>query len=421
MNRGVRDSGIAIVVEPADRMSNAGTAPAAVAGGDQDRARASVDVRPVHSRRDLRAFIGVPYALYADDPKWIPPLLSEQRHQFSPRSAFFQHAQVQLWVAYQNGKPVGRISAQIDQLRVERYADATGHFGVLEAVDDPAVFAALLRTAEEWLRARGMQRVIGPFNLSINGDIGILTEGFDNPPVFLTGHGRPYYDARVQALGYRKVKDVVAYSLDPTATPPRTMVESARRARETARVRIRPLDKSRLEAETAMVSQIFNDAWEHNWSFVPFTQPEFGELAGVLKYLLPRELVQFAEVDGEPAAMLVIVPNLNELIGDLRGRLLPFGWLKLLWRLRFQSPRSARVALMGVRQKYQESSLAMALVFGLIEAVRLSNRARDMRYIEMGWVLEDNFALLRLMRLLGGRRYKSYRVYEKQLPWSPLE
>jgi hypothetical protein len=212
------------------------------------------------------------------------------------------------------------------------------------------------------------------------------------------------------------VKDVVAYSLDPSATPPRTMVESARRARETARVRIRPVDKSRLDEEMATVSRIFNDAWEHNWSFVPFTAAEFAELGSALKYLVPRDFVQFAEVDGEPAAMLVVVPNLNELIRDLHGRLLPFGWAKLLWRLKFTPPRSARVALMGVRQKFQDSSLAMAVVFGMIEAIRVSGRASHMRYIEMGWVLEDNFALLRLMRLLGGHQYKTYRCYEKALP-----
>ncbi len=399
-------------------MSIASTAPATASGGEkrQDRSLAAVEVRAVSSRREMRAFVELPYELYAGDPTWIPPLLTEQRHQFSPKSAFFEHAQVRLFVAYRDGRPVGRISAQIDELHIERYADATGHFGVLEAIDDPAVFAALLAAAEEWLRAQGMKRVVGPFNLSINGDIGILTEGFEHPPVFLTGHGRPYYDARVKALGYHKVKDVVAYSMDPAATPPRTMVESARRAREAARVSFRPLDKSRMNEETAVLSAIFNDAWEHNWSFVPWTQAEFAELAGALKYLVPRELVQFAEVDGETAAMLVIVPNLNELIGDLRGRLLPFGWAKLLWRLRFQKPRSARVALMGVRQKFQDSSMAMALVFGLIEAVRASGATQGMKYLEMGWVLEDNFALLRVMRLLGGRQYKNYRLYEKSLP-----
>lgn len=395
----------------------AGPVPAATSGGARaQHTQAPVEVKPVGSRRALTDFVELPYAVYADDPAWVPPLLAEQRHNFSPRSAFFQHAQVQMFVAYRDGRPVGRIAAQIDALRVARYDDATGHFGALEAIDDPAVFTALLAAAEEWLRAQGMKRVLGPFNLSINGDIGLLIEGFEHPPVFLTGHGRPYYDARVQALGYHKAKDVVAYSLDTTTTPPRTMVEAARRAREAARVTIRPIDKSRLAAETAVISEVFCDAWENNWSFVPFTQAEFAELASALKYLVPRDFVQFAEVDGETAAMLVIVPNLNELIGDLKGRLLPFGWAKLLWRMRMRPPHSARVALMGVRQKFHTSSLAMALVFGLIEAVRVSPAVKDMQFMEMGWVLEDNFPLLRVMRLLGGRQYKTYRVYEKLLP-----
>lgn len=398
-------------------MTVAGTAPAATGGAPRSaRKAATVEVKPVASRRDLKAFVELPFAIYADDPAWVPPLLAEQRHNFSPKSAFFQHAQVRMFVAYRDGKAVGRVTAQIDDLRTERYADATGHFGALEAIDDAEVFAALLGAAEEWLRAQGMKRVIGPFNLSINGDIGILIDGFEYPPMFLTGHGRRYYDAHVAALGYHKAKDVVAYHLDAAGSPPKTMVEAARRAREASRVRIRCLDKSRLAAETQLISDVFCDAWADNWGFVPFTQAEFAELAGALKYLVPKDFVQFAEVDGETAAMLVIVPNLNELIGDLRGKLLPFGWAKLLWRLKMRRPHSARVALMGVRQKFHTSSLAMALVFGLIEAVRVSPSRAGLQYLEMGWVLEDNFPLLRVMRLLGGRQYKTYRVYEKPLP-----
>ena len=339
-------------------------------------APAAVEVKPVASRHDLKEFIEFPYRLYADDPAWVPPLLTEQRHEFSPRNPFFQHARVQLFVAYRGAQPVGRISAQIDALRLERYDDATGHFGVLEAIDDPAVFAALLHAAEEWLRAQGMRRVIGPFNLSINGDIGILIDGFEFPPVVLTGHGRRYYDARVQEQGYHKTK---------------------------------------LHAEVAAISTVFNDAWADNWGFVPFTEAEFGALANALKWIVPPELVQLAYVGDELAAMLIILPNLNELITGLRGRLLPFGWLRLLWRLRRHPPRSARVAQMGVRRKFQNTTLTMALTFGLIEAVREPILRRQMRYLEMGWVLEDNFRMLRIMRLLGGHRYKTYRVYEKLL------
>jgi hypothetical protein len=374
-----------------------------------------VTVRAVESRSDRRRFIELPYRLYADDPAWVPPLLTEQRHQFSPRSPFFQHANVQLWVAYREGEPVGRITAQIDDLRIERYNDATGYFGSLEAIDDPEVFAALLQAAEAWLRAHGMRHVVGPFNLSINGDIGCLVEGFEAAPVFLTGHGLRHYDARVQEQGYRKAKDVVAYRVNPLAVPPRAMVSGARRANASSRITIRPLDKSRLKQETALISEIFNDAWASNWGFVPFTEAEFAELASALRFFVPSDLVQFAEVDGEPAAMLVIVPNLNELIADLNGRLLPFGWLLILARLWRQPIRSARVALMGVRQKFQHQLQTMSIAFGLIDAVRQPVVDRQMQYLEMGWVLEDNFPMLRIMQVLGGQPCKRYRVYEKAL------
>lgn len=376
---------------------------------------APIEVRVVQTRADRRQFIGLPYDLYADDPAWVPPLLAEQRHQFSARSPFFQHAKVQLWVAYRDGRPVGRITAQVDDLRIERYNDATGHFGALEAIDDPAVFAALLGTAEAWLRAQGMRSVLGPFNLSINGDIGCLIEGFEAAPVFLTGHGKRYYGGRIEEQGYRKAKDVVAYRVDPTLPPPRTMIEGARRARESARIRFRPIDMKRMKAETALISEIFNDAWASNWGFVPFTEAEFAELGDALRYLVSPELIQFAEVDGEPAAMLVIVPNLNEFIADLNGRLLPFGWLRLVSRVWRGTPTSARVALMGVRRKFQHSLLTMGIGFGLIEAVRQPVIDRQMKCIEMGWVLEDNFPMLRIMRLLGGQPCKTYRVYEKAL------
>jgi len=391
------------------------SAPAAPATTPVAPANAPVEVKPVASRHDLRDFIEFPYRLYADDPAWVPPLLTEQRHQFSPGSPFFQHARVQLWVAYRGGQPVGRISAQIDALRLERYDDATGHFGVLEAIDDPAVFAALFHAAEAWLRAQGMRRVVGPFNLSINGDIGILLYGFEFPPVFLTGHGRRYYDARVQAQGYGKAKDVLAYRLDPRVAPRGALAERARRAQEAARIHVRVLNKANLPAEVTAISSVFNDAWSDNWGFVPFTEAEFAELAQALKWIVPPEFVQFAYVDGELAAMIVVVPNLNELIGDLGGRLLPFGWLRVLWRLRRHPPRSARVALMGVRKQFRNTTLTMALAFGLIEAVRDPIVQRQMGYLEMGWVLEDNFPLLRIMRLLGGQPYKAYRVYEKPL------
>lgn len=369
----------------------------------------------VETPRDLRRFIKVPWRIYAGEPNWVPPLLVEQRHQFSKRNPFFAHARARFWVAYRGDQPVGRISAQVDHLHIERYQDATGHFGLLEAVDDPEVFAALFATAEAWLREEGMRRVIGPFNLSINGDIGLLVEGFDTPPMFLMSHGHPYYDARVTEQGYRKTKDVVAYLLDPTLTPPSVMLEAARRADSSGRVRFRPIRLARLREDLAILEDIFNDAWSRNWNFVPFTSAEFGDFGSSLKLFVPPEFVQIAEVDGHPAAMIVIVPNLSECIGDLDGRLVPFGWLRLLWRLKRRGLRSARVALMGVRKEYQRSTLTTALVFGLINAVRQPILDRRIERLELSWTLEDNHPMRRIKERLGARKYKTYRLYEKSV------
>ncbi len=372
-----------------------------------------VCVLPVQTARDLRRFIRIPWHIYANDPNWIPPLLLEQRHQFTKRNPFFEHARAQFWIAYRGAQPVGRISAQVDDLHIERYDDATGHFGLIEAVDDAEVFSRLFATAEAWLREQGMRRVIGPFNLSINGDIGLLVEGFDTPPMFLMSHGHPYYDARVTEQGYRKTKDVVAYLLDPTVTPPSVMLEAVRRADCSGRIRIRPIRMAQLREELAILSEIFNDAWSHNWNFVPFTPAEFDDLGSSLKLFVPAEFVQIAEVDGRPAAMIVIVPNVGECARDLNGRLLPFGWARLLWRLKRGGPRSARVALMGVRTEHQRSTMATALAFGLINAVRQPILDRRIERLELSWTLEDNHPMRRIKERLGAHKYKTYRLYEK--------
>jgi hypothetical protein len=398
---------------------SADTAPQPLTETERPRAPKSaakpLHIVPVRTAGDLRRFIKVPWRIYANEPNWIPPLLLEQRHQFSKKSPFFEHARAQFWIAYRGNQPVGRISAQVDDLHIERYQDATGHFGLIEAVDDPEVFARLFAAAEAWLREEGMQRVIGPFNLSINGDIGLLVNGFDTPPMFLMSHGHPYYDARVAEQGYRKTKDVVAYILDPTLAPPDVMLGSARRADNSARIEIRPIRLSRLREEMAILSDIFNDAWSNNWNFVPFTEAEFDDLGSNLKLFVPPEFVQIAEVDGRPAAMIVIVPNVGECIRDLNGRLFPFGWARLLWRLKRRGPRSARVALMGVRKEYHRSTLATALAFGLINAVRQPVLDRRIERLELSWTLEDNHPMRRIKERIGARKYKTYRLYEKSV------
>jgi GNAT superfamily N-acetyltransferase len=371
----------------------------------------SVKIVPVSDSRELRRFIRVPWSVYADDPTWVPHLLLERREHFSPRNPYFAHARCCLWLAYRGSKPVGRISAQIDELHEARYRDATGFFGFLEAENEAEIFHELLSTAEVWLRDQGMLRIRGPFNFSINQECGLLVDGYDAPPMIMMGHSRPYYAARLTAEGYQGVKDLLAYRLPTHFTPPELMKAVLNKTAGCARVR--PLRRSRFNEELQIIGDIFEDAWSTNWGFIPFTADELRHLGYNLRLLVDDDAVQIAEVDGMPAAMIVALPNLNEVIRDLQGRLLPLGWLKLLWRLKVISPKTARVVLMGVRKRFQRSPLGAALVFLLIDAVRGYGIRRGVQEVELSWILEDNMPMRNMLTMIGGVLYKRYRIYEK--------
>ena len=375
--------------------------------------RGELSITQVRNGTQLRDFLQLPAAMYAEDPHWIAPLGFEQRQRYSKKNPFFQHAKWCAWVAYRDRKAVGRISAQIDQLHLERYCDNTGHFGSLEAENDPELFAALFEAAQQWLRSESMQRVTGPFNLSINEECGLLVEGFDTPPCIMMGHARPFYAQQIEALGFDKAKDVLAYRIAPDFEAPQVMRTLAERAG--ARVQVRPLHRKALGEELQLLRDIFNDAWSENWGFVPFTEAEFNEVGKAMTLLLDDDFVQIAEVDGEAAAMIIALPNVNEAIRDLHGRLLPFGWAKLLWRLKVSFPRSARIPLMGVRKKYQHSRLGPTLAFMVIDALRRPVIRRGINEVEMSWILEDNSAMRNIIESLGGMAYKRYRLYEKPL------
>jgi hypothetical protein len=373
----------------------------------------SLRIVPVSDSRDMRRFIRVPWSVYADDPMWVPPLLIERREHFSSRNPYFAHARCCLWLAYRGTRPVGRISAQIDELHQERYRDATGFFGLFESENEAEIIHELLSTAEIWLRDQDMVRIRGPFNFSINQECGLLVEGYDAPPMIMMGHSRPYYAARLAAEGYQGVKDLLAYRLPTDFTPPELMKSVLNKAVGCARVR--PLRRSRFREDLKIIQDIFEDAWSTNWGFIPFTEDEFRHLGSGLRLLIDDDAVQIAEVDGVPAAMIVAFPNLNEAIRDLRGRLLPLGWLKLLWRLKVKSPKTARVVLMGVRKNLQRSPLGAALGFLLIDALRSYGIRRGVQEVELSWILEDNMPMRNMLTMIGGIPYKRYRIYEKTL------
>lgn len=378
-----------------------------------DTEDSTISLEVVTERRHLRQFLALPHRLYASDPVWIAPLNFMQRERFSPSNHFFEHARWRGWMARRDGVIVGRITAQIDEMHVQQHADGAGYFGMLEAEDDPAVFAALFGAAEQWLRSEGMQRVRGPFNLHINEEVGLLVEGFDTPPFFLMGHARPWYGASVEAQGYLPVKDLVAYHVRPDFEAPRVMTRLAERV--SGRVKVRPVRREALLEDAAVMRDVFNDAWHNNWGFVPLAEAEWADTVKTLTKLMPDDYIQIAEYDGEPVAFIVALPNLNEAARDLKGKLLPFGWLKLLWRLKVRHPQTARVPLMGVRQSFQSSRLGPTLAFMVIDAVRKALHARGVKDVEMGWILEDNAGMRNIIETIGGEAYKRYRVYEKAL------
>lgn len=375
----------------------------------------TIEIIRVEGPALLDRFVRLPLRLNRDDPCYVPPLLSERKEALSPKTnPFFEHAEVALWLARRGGCDVGRISAQIDRLAPANDGPTTGNFGLLAAEDDAAVFGALLRTAEDWLRERGCARALGPLNLSTNEEVGLLVDGFDTPPMVLMPHDPPYAGPRLEAQGYGKAKDVQAYLCDVTAAFPPAVAKRLERGAP-AGVRLRRLDMARYDAEVATLTEILNDAWSGNWGFVPTTQAETEALAKGLKMVVDPRLVWFAEIDGETAGVIVYLPNVNEAIRDLGGRLLPFGWAKLLWRLKVRRVKSIRVPLMGVRRRFHRDRRGQLLPFMLIEAAGRAALELGYERFELSWVLEDNHAMRAIAEAIGGRVYKTYRIYEKLL------
>lgn len=377
----------------------------------------SLHLVPVSDRAALRRFVEVPWSIYADDGQWVPPLRIERlRHLDPARNPYFRHADTAFWIAMRGTTPVGRISAQHEHPsdgRPDR--EAIGHFGCFEAIDDPKVFAALFEGAESWLARRGIRQVRGPFSLSINDECGLLIEGFDTQPTFLMGHAPRYYARRFEQAGYAKAKDLYAYQHIITEALPPVGRRMLHRLGGTRRIVVRPLDRRRYDREIRTVLDIFNDAWAGNWGFVPLTEAELEHLARELKPLIDPDLVAIGMVDDEPAAMMVALPDLNQAIADLNGRLAPFGWAKLFWRLKAGRIRRLRVPLMGVRRSHRGSLPSAALMVRMFETLNGAAHRKGYREAELSWVLEDNAPMRHVIESFGARSRKVYRVYEKTL------
>jgi len=376
----------------------------------------TLTIEPVQGNRGFREFLSVPFPLYENDPNWVPPLTFERLQHLNPKkNPYFAAAEVAYWVARRNGEAVGRISAQINQAHLERHKDATGHFGFLEAQDDPEVFSRLLGTAEDWLRHRGMTRIRGPFSLSINDESGVLVEGFDTPPYLLMNHALPYYASRLEQQGYEKAKDLIAFSCKVTKDLPARAQAFVRKVAARDDIVVRKFDMGEFAEEITTVVEIFNDAWSSNWGFVPLSNAEVAYMASNLRPLLSAEYGAIAELQGRPVAMSVTLPNIHEAIADLGGRILPFGWAKLLWRLKVRGLISGRMPLMGVRKEFHGSPMGAALAFAVVDMVRGNHWRMGTREAELSWILEDNLPVRRIVESFGGKPYKTYRIYGKDL------
>ena len=376
----------------------------------------TLSIRRVESKADRKAFVDFAWDVYRGDPYWVPPLKDEVHGLLDPKkNPWFGHGRAALWLATRGGRPVGRVSAQVDDLVQEHMAPGTGQWGMFEALEGEAA-AQLIATAEDWLREQGMTRALGPISISIWDEPGLLIQGFEQSPMVMMGHHRPEYRAWIEAAGYRKAKDLFTYELDIRIDMIPVIDRLIKAGEKNPRIRIRNVDKSRFQEEAAIILNLLNDAWSDNWGFVPLTEAEIAYAGKKLKPIIYEDLVRIAEYEGEPVAFMMTIPDINELIRDLNGELFPFGWAKLLWRLRNPRTKRVRVPLMGVAKKLQGSRLAGQLAFMLIEHIRRACVGKyGVTHGEFGWILEDNQGMMSIAQLPGANINHTYRIFEKDL------
>jgi GNAT superfamily N-acetyltransferase len=370
----------------------------------------------VTTKADRRLFVDFAWDVYKDDPAWVPPLKDEVHGLITPgKNPWFEHARAEFWLARRGEKVVGRISAQVDRLVLEHMSAGIGQWGMFEALDAEAA-AELIARAEDWLRKRGMTRALGPISLSIWDEPGLEIEGFDESPTAMMGHHRPEYREWIEAAGYDKVKDLLTYEVDIAHWDDPRINRLIAMGERNPHIRIRMVEKSRFKEEARTILNLLNDAWSDNWGFVPLTEAEIAYAGKKLKPIIFKELVRIAELDGEPVAFMLTIPDINEQTRDLNGELFPFNRIKLLWRLRKPRTRRLRVPLMGVAKKLQHTRLASQLAFMMIEFTRRDAVSKyGATHGEFGWILEDNKGMLSIAQLPGAEINHRYRIFEKAL------
>ncbi len=371
---------------------------------------------PLSDRSLVDRFIRVPWHIHRElypNSHWVPPLMMDRRDYLSPtKNPFFEHADVALWIARKNGRDVGRIAAVEDRDWLEFHQDGAGYFGMFECPDDPEVAKALFERARAWLRDRGLARMIGPMDLSTNYVCGVLIDAFDRDPGINMPYNPPWYDGLIQGQGLRKAKDLIQWHIELKDPVPPRVERIAEMIKKRENVTVRAMSFADWDAEVGRALEIYNDAWEHNWGFVPVGEKEFRHIAKDLKMVLHPTLPLIAEVEGRPVAFALIIMNVNPVLKKLDGKLFPFGIFRLIWDLKVVNKvDSGRLILMGIREGYRRRGLDSILF------VEMHRRSKALGWWggEIGWTLEDNHMVNRAIESMGSKPAAHYRLYEQEL------
>lgn len=360
---------------------------------------------------DILRFLNVSYGIYQTDPCWVAPLLMDLKKVFTDENPLFQHARVQLWVARKAGRDVGRIAGIVDDHYNKLAPKKSAFFGFFESIDDSGVSHRLCEVMLDWARRQNVQNVQGPMNPTTNDECGLLIEGFDSPPVFMMTYNPRYYTSLVEAEGFRKAKDLLAFHLDLSTIPMERLGRIAAKVRQrNPGLVFRPVLRKTLDQDIVKVKEVYNSAWEQNWGFVPMTDAEVDFMAKRLKPLLMEGLIWLVEAGTEPVGFLLALPDYNTALQPLRGHLATpkvFGFLPYLFG--WKRPTRTRVLTLGVKEKYRSKGLESAM---LIEGLKVGFDA-GVRESEASWILEDNIMMCRVLEAIGGRPYKKYRIYER--------
>jgi hypothetical protein len=388
---------------------------------NQEVIMTQITIRPMLTKADKKAFVDLPFRLYAKNPNWVPPLKDEVHGLITPgKNPWFEHGEAELFLAERGGQIVGRISAHIDHIALKQPPEqgmgpGCGNWGLFEA-EDADVAAALIARAEEALRAKGMMRSLGPISLAMWDEPGLLIEGFDAPPVVMMGFNASAYAAWIEAAGYAGVQDLLTYDLPIEKGFPELTNRIVAMGEKSGRIKIRRVDKSKFNAEAGLLLNILNDAWSDNWGFVPFTDAEIAYAGKKLKPIVYEDLIRVAELDGEPVGFMMTIPDLNEKLREFGGSLWPFNWAKLLWWLRKPQVQTMRVPLMGVVKKLQATRTASQIALMLTEYIRRDSVSKfGATRGDFGWVLASNGPMRSVGEAVGGTVNKVYRIYEKTL------